>query len=93
VALTESVVLLNPPEVSIRLGFARVAVRPEDGFVVSVTVPLNPLRLITAMGVVHTTPVLQLTVTGVLGWIAKSWLVMTRLITNTLWNVSVKWMK
>ena len=51
---------------------SRVAVRPNDGFVASETVPVKPLRLMTAMVVSHVAPVLQLIVIGLEGWMLKS---------------------
>ena len=49
-----------------------VAVSPADGLVVSDTLPAKPLMLLAAIGVVHTAPGVQGTVTGVEGEMLKS---------------------
>ena len=71
-AMSESVVLSNPPERT-RMLLPRLALSPADGLSVRETLPANPLRLLAAIGVVQNTPGVQGTVTGVLGEIVKSW--------------------
>jgi hypothetical protein len=78
-----SVELPEPPEVSVTLVALRDAVRPpEDGVVVSVTVPLNPPRLVRLMVELPLVPTIMLTVVG-LALIPKSG---TLMVTVTLWE-------
>ena len=70
-AISDSVVLSNPPE-RLSIVLPSVALSPADGLVVSETFPAKPLTLLAAMVVMQNTPGVQLIVTGVLGEIAKS---------------------
>jgi hypothetical protein len=71
--------VLSKPVVRSSVLFPSVAVSPADGLTVRATIPLKPLMLEAAIGVdcgqrgmVDGLVKLQLTVTGVLGEIAKS---------------------
>ena len=78
------------PEPQLMLPGLRVAVRPADGFAVSMTVPLKPLMGDTVIVTVRVAPAFSCSIVVGLAVIVKSDGTRWMLMTNVLWNVNVK---